>query len=201
LVQGIEMTYEGMFLVNAATAAEDWSGVMATIERIMQRAEAEVTRIEKWDERRLCYNVSGQKRGVYILCYFKCNPATIGKIERDVQLNETILRVLILRADRIPQLIQDIPTPFAQSQQQKQVVKVAPDSESSVEGDLKADEPIGSVDDSSPSEESVEESNDLNDINEDDIPDILETFDDEDDVIVPEKPRTDGMDETDSLPS
>ena len=201
MVQGIEQTYEGMFLVNAATAVEDWAGVMATIERVMERAEAEITRIEKWDERRLCYSVSGQKRGTYILCYFKSNPAAISKIERDVQLNETILRVLILRADQIPQLIQDIPTPYAQSQQQKQVVKVAADSDTPVEGDLKTEEAIGSVDDSSPSEDSVEVSKDLDDINEDDIPDILETFDDEDESVVPEKPRTDDIDETENPPS
>ena len=201
MVQGIEQTYEGMFLVNAATAAEDWAGVMAKIERIMERAEAEITKIDKWDERRLCYSVSGHKRGTYILCYFKCNPKVIGKIERDVQLNETILRVLILRADQIPQLIQDIPTPFVQAQQQKQVVKVAADSASSAEGAPEPDGVIDPVVDVLETEDSVGVSESLEDINEDDIPDILTAIDDEDEDVVEEKPRTDGIDESVNPPS
>jgi len=189
-----------MFLVNAATAAEDWEGVMATIERIMQRSEAVITKIDKWDERRLCYSVSGQKRGTYILCYFECNPDAIGKIERDVQLNETILRVLILRADRIPQLIKDIPTPYMQVQQQKQAAKVkAAESDLSVEEGPSMDESIPSIDDLYESKDSDDNSDSDDAANEGIIPDVLEAQND-DESVVQEKSRTNDIDEAESLP-
>ncbi|MCP4710768.1 MAG: 30S ribosomal protein S6 [Planctomycetes bacterium] len=205
MVQGIEQTYEGMFLVNAATAAEDWAGVIATIERIMERSEAVITKIDKWDERRLCYSIAGQKRGTYILCYFKSNPDAIGKIERDVQLSETVLRVLILRADRIPQLIQDIPTPFVQVQRQKQqaAAKVAAESESSAEAVSEFDKPACSSDDEGKSKDIVEESNSLDEEIEGDIPDIMDTLDDKDKDkgVLEEKPQAGGIDEPESLSS
>ena len=201
MVQGIEQTYEGMFLVNAATAAEDWEGVMATIERIMQRSEAAITKIDKWDERRLCYSVSGQKRGTYILCYFTCHPDAIGKIERDVQLNETILRVLILRADRIPQLIKDIPTPYMQVQQQKQAAKVkAAESDSFDEEGSLTDELIPSIDDLYETKDSDDNSGSDDAANGDIIPTVLETHDNVDESSDQEDSQTKDIDETGSLP-
>ena len=196
----MEQTYEGMFLVNAATAAEDWEGVRGTIERIMQRAEAEIIRLEKWDERRLCYSVSGQKRGTYILCYFKCQPGVIRKIERDALLNETILRVLILRADQIPQEIQNAPTPLAQAQQQKQAAKVTAGRDAAGEGGSDTDESIDSLAEANELGDGGDVSDNYEEVNEEDIPDILETFDDEEEHDVQEKSRADDIDETESLP-
>jgi len=93
--------YEAMFLVDAADAAADWDGVTAMVETLMQRAAADVVNIRKWDERRLTYEVAGRRRGTYILSYFRATPDAVAGLERDVQLNERILRVLILRGDQV----------------------------------------------------------------------------------------------------
>jgi small subunit ribosomal protein S6 len=57
--------------------------------------------MKKWDERRLAYEVRGQKRGLYILAYFKAPGAQLSHIERDCNLSEKILRAMILRADHL----------------------------------------------------------------------------------------------------
>lgn len=69
------------------------------IKRIMERAEAQIVFCRKWDERRLAYHIKGRKRGVYVLTYIKASADCIGGIERDAKLSESILRLLILRAD------------------------------------------------------------------------------------------------------
>ena len=91
--------YEGMFLVDSALAGSEWDSVNAAISGILERAGAEVVSLEKWDERRLAYDIDGKSRGTYILSYFKAESGKVTGIERDVQLNERIMRVLILRAD------------------------------------------------------------------------------------------------------
>jgi small subunit ribosomal protein S6 len=97
----VKRLYEGLFLVDSGEAASDWKGVNQTIEKILDRAGAEVVSIKKWDERRLAYEISGKSRGTYILAYFHCDPTNIAAIERTVQLNEQIMRVLVLRTDRM----------------------------------------------------------------------------------------------------
>ena len=94
--------YEAMFLFDP-TFATDFGNVDREVGRILERAGAELVSCRKWDERRLAYEVEGRKRGTYVLTYFRGEPSRIGSIERDVQLSEDVLRVLVLRADDVPQ--------------------------------------------------------------------------------------------------
>ncbi len=119
MAQTPKRMYEGMFLVDAATATADWDGTVGTIHNVFNRAQADIVSLQKWDERRLCYDIKGHKRGTYILTYFNADPERIGGIERDVQLNETLLRVLVLRADEIPAEKRDEPTPAMVAEQQE----------------------------------------------------------------------------------
>ncbi|MFM9996478.1 MAG: 30S ribosomal protein S6 [Phycisphaerales bacterium] len=90
--------YEAMFLVGQAAAA-DLSAVIAHVNEILSRAHAQVLALRKWDERRLAFEIKKQKRGLYLLAYFKAPNTSVAGIERDCNLSEVILRALILRAD------------------------------------------------------------------------------------------------------
>lgn len=97
----VKRLYEGMFLVDSALAAQDWQVILDEVQRVLDRAEAEVVSLKKWDERRLCYDIQKKSRGTYILVYFNCETDKIGGIERDVQLSELLTRVLVLRTDKM----------------------------------------------------------------------------------------------------
>jgi len=101
LETAVKRLYEGMFLVDSALAAQDWQVILDEIKRVLDRAEAEVVSLKKWDERRLCYDIQKKSRGTYILAYFNCETSKLGGIERDVQLSELIARVLVLRTDKM----------------------------------------------------------------------------------------------------
>jgi small subunit ribosomal protein S6 len=91
--------YEAMFLVDSSKAASDWDGVQTGIKNILERVDAEIVSVRKWDERRLAYDINGHSRGTYILCYFRADGKGIRDIERAAQLSEQIMRVLILSAE------------------------------------------------------------------------------------------------------
>ncbi len=93
--------YEALFLLNAGYASGNWDTAKAEVQHILSRANAEVIHLRKWDERRLAYPVRGNKRGVYVLAFFKCEGPKVAGIERDVQLSENILRVLVTKADHL----------------------------------------------------------------------------------------------------
>lgn len=94
--------YEAMFLVDSSLAAQDWDGILGTIEGILKRAEAEIVTLRKWGDKRLAYEIDHKARGTYILCYFRADGGRIGDIEKDVQLSERIMRVLILSTEGRP---------------------------------------------------------------------------------------------------
>ena len=93
-------TYEAMFLFDTTFSA-DFSKVEQEVGRMMQRAGAEIVMCRKWDERKLAYEIKGQRRGCYVLAFFRADPGSIARIERDAQLSEPVLRLLILRADHM----------------------------------------------------------------------------------------------------
>ncbi len=94
-------TYEGLFLF-PQSAASNLKEAADHLESRLSRANAEVLSFAKWDERRLAYEIEGNKRGVYFLTYFKAEPSSLAGLERDCNLSEEIIRFLITRADTIP---------------------------------------------------------------------------------------------------
>lgn len=95
-------TYEGMFLFPQAAVA-DLQAAADHVMEILNRAGAEIISFKKWDERRLAYEVKGNKRGLYFLAYFKAKGSKIAGIERDASLSEKMLRAMVTRADHLPQ--------------------------------------------------------------------------------------------------
>jgi len=93
-------TYEAMFVMDSGMVA-DWPLVEGEIKRLTGRAEAELLCFRKWDERRLAYEIGPHKRGCYVLTYLRADPSRIAALERDAQLSEHILRMLVLRADHV----------------------------------------------------------------------------------------------------
>ncbi len=91
-------TYEAMFLMEPALVA-DLPAAEAEIHRILDRAQAKLIGLHSWGERKLAYPIGHRKRGLYILSYFESAPDKIAGIERDVQLSEKAVRVLVLRRE------------------------------------------------------------------------------------------------------
>jgi small subunit ribosomal protein S6 len=89
--------YEAMFLLDSG----DFEAAKAPAEGILTRYGAQILAMKPWDDRRLAYEVAGRKRGLYVLTYFKADPARIAEIEHDCQLDERILRSLIIRHESL----------------------------------------------------------------------------------------------------
>ncbi len=92
--------YEAMFLMGPKGTAEP-EAALAMCRGVIERHGGQVIVLKKWDERRLAYEIGGQKRGTYIISFFRGPGGAIAGIERDVKLSEDILRVLVLRADHL----------------------------------------------------------------------------------------------------
>jgi small subunit ribosomal protein S6 len=129
--------YEGMFLVDSARAASDWDGVNTAIRKVLERAEAEIVSMRKWDDRKLAYDIRGIERGTYILCYFRADGQKIQGIEKAVRLSEKIIRVLILNTEQMTKedIEKDTPAIKADKEKEKAVSEKAQKIEVSEQSD------------------------------------------------------------------
>ena len=94
-------TYEGMFLFPHSVTA-NLQAAVDHVHELLQRAEAEVISMQKWDERRLAYDIKGNKRGVYFLVYFTAPTSKLRQLERDCNLSEQLLRYMVVKAEHVP---------------------------------------------------------------------------------------------------
>jgi small subunit ribosomal protein S6 len=94
--------YEGMFLFDSS-AARDWAAIEQEVHRLCNRIGAELLVCIKFDERKLAFEIKRRKRGTYVLTYFEAPEERITDLERDAQLSELILRVLVVRAEHVPE--------------------------------------------------------------------------------------------------
>ena len=95
-----ENKYEAMFLLPASAAAEVDASIKL-VTGIIERHGGKILVIKKWDERKLMYEIKKQKRGLYVIAYFTAPGTAISAIERDVNLSEEVIRVLVTDAEHL----------------------------------------------------------------------------------------------------
>jgi ribosomal protein S6 len=91
--------YEAMFLLGPVAGSAD--DVTALPKQIVESHDGKIMVIKKWDERKLSYELAGQKRGTFVVVFFTAPGSAVTQIERDVNLSEEILRVIVLKADHL----------------------------------------------------------------------------------------------------
>ena len=55
---------------------------------------AEVTKVENWGKRRLAYDMNKQREGTYAVLELAAEPSMVKEFERQLKLNENVLRFL-----------------------------------------------------------------------------------------------------------
>ncbi len=98
--------YEGMFLFPQSATA-NLQAAVDHLKSLLDKAGASIITMKKWDERRLAYEVSGNKRGVYFLVYFNAPTQAISDLERRCNQSEELLRMMVTKAEHVPQELID----------------------------------------------------------------------------------------------
>ncbi len=89
--------YECMFILDSSKVAGNLETAEKQIRAILEKHNAEVLVARLWDERKFTYPIKNQKKGIYYLTYFSSEGKNLVSIENDCSLNETILRLMILK--------------------------------------------------------------------------------------------------------
>ncbi|MCW8131707.1 MAG: 30S ribosomal protein S6 [Planctomycetota bacterium] len=89
--------YEVMWVVDANLARESMTKVMAGIKELVEKSGGAWVNGDKWEERRLAYPIKKKKRGMYILTHFTSANDVLGRLERNIQISDLVLRAMITR--------------------------------------------------------------------------------------------------------
>ncbi len=94
-------SYESMFIVSLANGEE---AAKATVNKFtgLITANAEVIQIDEWGKRRLAYPIEDMNEGYYTVATFKSEGAFPAELQRLMNIDETVMRVMVIKLDHEP---------------------------------------------------------------------------------------------------
>lgn len=67
--------------------------------KVVKSGGGTVENIDVWGRRRLAYEISKRNEGIYAVLNVACEPATVAELDRQLGLNEQVMRTKVLRRD------------------------------------------------------------------------------------------------------
>jgi len=103
--------YEAMILLDNRETKKDFEGLRQRIADVLGRGGGRVVAARKWDERKLAYEIRGQKRATYYIAFFEGPSDSLVGIRRQLYLTEGVMRCLLLAAGSVPEWAFQEPPP------------------------------------------------------------------------------------------
>ena len=91
-------SYETMFIVDVAAGEEAAKASAQKFTDIIAK-NAEVVEVATWGQRRLAYPINDKPEGYYTVVTFKSEPAFPAELERLFNIDENVMRSLVLRLE------------------------------------------------------------------------------------------------------
>ncbi len=66
---------------------------------VVRQGGGSVDKVDIWGRRRLAYEIAKRSEGIYAVIDLSAEPATVKELDRQLNLNEAVLRTKVLRPD------------------------------------------------------------------------------------------------------
>ena len=87
-------SYESTVITKPNTTEDQVNAIRTKVEGIIQQHQGTVGNFEDWGPRRLSYEIQKESRGRYIYFAYTGNNGTVAEIERNLRINENVVRYL-----------------------------------------------------------------------------------------------------------
>jgi len=89
--------YEVLVIVDPRPTDEEVAALLEQLGEQLKTLGAEVTKVDNWGKRRLAYDIRKQREGTYAVFDVSAEPFMVKEFERQVGLNENVLRYVSTR--------------------------------------------------------------------------------------------------------
>jgi small subunit ribosomal protein S6 len=91
--------YEMTVVLRAEMQEDSFTALIDTIKTWIESNGGQLAEVSHWGRRRLAYPINRQREGYYLVYKLNLPPAAPEELERNMRINENVLRFLITRAD------------------------------------------------------------------------------------------------------
>ena len=95
--------YECVYIARQELTAAQAEQLSKDLTKIVSSNSGEIKRQEYWGLRNLAYKIRKNRKGHYTMFHIEAPAGTIEELERNMRLNEDILRYLTVKIDKLPE--------------------------------------------------------------------------------------------------
>jgi small subunit ribosomal protein S6 len=93
--------YESVLIARQDVSSSQVEGLADALTKVVEEQGGTVTKREHWGLRSLAYRIRKNRKGHYVLFNLDAPPAAVLELERQMRINEDVLRYLTVRVDAL----------------------------------------------------------------------------------------------------
>lgn len=91
--------YEVMVILDPEIDERTVGASLDTYLNVVRQDGGSIENVDVWGRRRLAYEIDKKPEGIYAVIDLKAEPATVKELDRQLGLNESVLRTKVIRPD------------------------------------------------------------------------------------------------------
>ena len=92
--------YEMMIILDPSLEERTVQPSLDQFLTVVTTAGGSVDKVDVWGRRRLAYEIDHKTEGIYTVIELKAEPDTVKELDRQLNLNEAVIRTKIMRPDQ-----------------------------------------------------------------------------------------------------
>ncbi|MCW2770714.1 MAG: ribosomal protein [Aeromicrobium sp.] len=91
--------YEVMIILDPDLEERTVAPSLDTYLNVVRQDGGSVDNVDVWGKRRLAYEINKKNEGIYAVVQLQAEPATVKELDRQLTLNESVVRTKVTRPD------------------------------------------------------------------------------------------------------
>ncbi|GAA5144635.1 hypothetical protein GCM10023321_01330 [Pseudonocardia eucalypti] len=93
--------YELMVILDPNLDERTVTPSLETFLRVVTGDGGKVEKVDVWGKRRMSFEIAKHAEGIYAVLNVTCEPATVAELDRQLGLNESVLRTKVMRVEAL----------------------------------------------------------------------------------------------------
>jgi len=92
--------YETTYILRSTTANDGVAEVNGRVRGIIEQMGGKIMKVDNWGKRRLAYEVSKERKGIYLYWLYLATPGVVEEVERNLRMLDGVIRYLTVKVDQ-----------------------------------------------------------------------------------------------------
>ena len=91
--------YEMMVILDPELEERTVAPSLDTFLNVIRQSGGSVDKVDIWGRRRMAFEIQKKAEGIYAVIDMTCEPAAVKELDRQLNINEAVLRTKVIRPD------------------------------------------------------------------------------------------------------